>query len=81
MNFIIRAKTPADMIAIKDELNEQGIVPLGRFELVEDIVRLNKQTTEQTGSASYDYRTFVCRYGYCYLPYHRCYEKKRICDL
>ena len=51
-NFIIRAKTPADMIAIKDELSEQGIVPLGRFELVEDIVRLNEQTTEQSGSAS-----------------------------
>lgn len=52
MNFLIRAKTPADMIAIKDELNETGIVPLGRFELVEDIVRLNEQTTEQSGSAS-----------------------------
>ncbi len=52
MNFLIRAKTPTDMIAIKDELNEQGIVPLGQFELVEDIVRLNEQTTEQTGSAS-----------------------------
>ena len=52
MNFLIRAKTPADMISIKDELNEQGIVPLGQFELVEDIVRLNEQTTEQTGSAS-----------------------------
>ncbi|WP_254450207.1 ABC transporter ATP-binding protein/permease [Cohnella herbarum] len=52
INFIIRAKTPADMISIKDELNEDGIVPLGRFELVEDIVRLNKQTTEQSGSSS-----------------------------
>ncbi|MFJ7936289.1 ATP-binding cassette domain-containing protein [Sporosarcina sp. NPDC096371] len=52
MNFIVRAKTPAGMIAIKDELNEQGIVPLGQFELVEDIVRLNEQTTEQSGSAS-----------------------------
>ncbi|MFJ5621835.1 ATP-binding cassette domain-containing protein [Peribacillus loiseleuriae] len=52
MNFLIRAKTPTDMIAIKDELNEQGIVPLGQFELVEDIVRLNEQTTEQSGSAS-----------------------------
>lgn len=52
VNFLIRAKTPADMIAIKDELNEQGIVPLGQFELVEDIVRLNNQTTEQSGSAS-----------------------------
>lgn len=52
MNFLIRAKTPADMISIKDELNENGIVPLGRFELVEDIVRLNDQTTEQSGFAS-----------------------------
>lgn len=50
-NFTIRVKTPADMIAIKDELNTQGIVPLGRFELVEDMVRLNNQTTQQTGSA------------------------------
>lgn len=50
-NFNIRAKTPADMIAIKDELNAQGIVPLGRFELVEDMVRLNDQTTQQSGSA------------------------------
>lgn len=52
MNFLIRAETPADMISIKDELNETGIVPLGQFELVEDIVRLNDQTTEQSGSAS-----------------------------
>ena len=50
-NFVIRAKTPADMIAIKDELNAEGIVPLGRFELVEDMVRLNQQTTQQSGSA------------------------------
>lgn len=50
-NFTIRAKTPADMIALKDELNAQGIVPLGRFELVEDMVRLNDQTTKQSGSA------------------------------
>lgn len=50
-NFVIRAKTPADMIAIKDELNADGIVPLGRFELVEDMVRLNEQTTQQSGSA------------------------------
>lgn len=50
-NFSIRTKTPADMIAIKDELNADGIVPLGRFELVEDMVRLNNQTTEQSSSA------------------------------
>ncbi|WP_346886975.1 ABC transporter ATP-binding protein [Clostridium sp. UBA1056] len=52
INFLIRAKTPADMIALKDELNKSGIVPIGRFELVEDIVRLNSQTTGQSGSAS-----------------------------
>lgn len=52
MNFVIRAKTPADMISLKDELNKTGIVPLGQFELVEDMVRLNMQTNEQAGSAS-----------------------------
>jgi ABC-type lipoprotein export system ATPase subunit len=52
INFSIRAKTPANMISIKDELNGKGIVPLGRFELVEDMVRLNKQTTVQTGSST-----------------------------
>ncbi|WP_394918921.1 ATP-binding cassette domain-containing protein [uncultured Robinsoniella sp.] len=51
VNFSIRAKTPADMIAIKDELNADGIVPLGRFELVEDMVRLNQQTNQQSGAA------------------------------
>lgn len=51
-SFVIRAKTPADFISLKDELNKSGIVPLGRFELVEDIVRLNQQTAEQSGSAS-----------------------------
>lgn len=50
-NFTIRTKSPAEMIAIKDELNADGIVPLGRFELVEDMVRLNQQTTQQSGSA------------------------------
>lgn len=52
LDFFIRANTPADMIAIKDELNEKGIVPLGRFELLEDMVRLNDQSTQQSGSAS-----------------------------
>lgn len=51
-NFTLRAKTPADLISLKDELNKNGIVPLGRFELVEDIVRLNQQTAKQSGSAS-----------------------------
>lgn len=51
-NFTIRAKSPEAMISLKDELNKNGIVPLGQFELVEDMVRLNQQTTEQSGSAS-----------------------------
>lgn len=51
-SFLMRTKTANDMIKIKDELNEQGIVPIGRFELIEDMVRLNNQTTVQSGSAS-----------------------------
>ncbi|ELC8441395.1 ATP-binding cassette domain-containing protein [Clostridium perfringens] len=51
-NFVMRMKTPEDVIAVKDELNSQGIVPLGRFELIEDIVRLNAQTGEQSGVVS-----------------------------
>lgn len=52
LNFLIRAITPEDMITIKDELNAQGVVPLGRFELIEDIVRLNQKTGEQSTVAN-----------------------------
>ncbi len=51
INFLIRPKTPADMISIKDELFKQGIVPSGRFTVVEDLLKLNKQANEQSGSA------------------------------
>lgn len=51
-NFYIHAKTPEAMISLKDELNAAGIVPLGRFELVEDLVRLNHQTGSQSGAAN-----------------------------
>lgn len=51
-NFLMRAKSPADMIELKDELSSKGIVPLGQFELVEDMVRLNSQTTQQSGTAN-----------------------------
>ncbi|MEG2858210.1 MAG: macrolide ABC transporter ATP-binding protein/permease, partial [Clostridia bacterium] len=51
-DFTIRAKTPAELIAIKDELNASGIVPIGRFELIEDMVRLNEQTRNQSGYAT-----------------------------
>ncbi|WP_158584683.1 ATP-binding cassette domain-containing protein [Lachnotalea sp. AF33-28] len=50
-NFYIRCKTPADVISVKDELNAEGIVPLGRFELIEDMVRMNQQTAHQSGTA------------------------------
>jgi len=50
-NFSMRAKSPEDMISLKDELLANGIVPNGRFELVEDMVRLNDQAKEQSGSA------------------------------
>ncbi|MGO2099745.1 ATP-binding cassette domain-containing protein [Vagococcus salmoninarum] len=51
-NFIMRTNSPASLIAIKDELNSQGIVPLGNFEIVEDVVRLGQQSTEQTSSVN-----------------------------
>lgn len=47
-NFLIRAKTPKDTIEIKNELNKEGIVPLGRFELIEDLVKLNEQSENQS---------------------------------
>ena len=49
--FIIRAVSPEAMIEIKDELMKQGIVPLGRFQLIEGIIRLNSMSEEQSGSA------------------------------
>lgn len=43
-NFVVRAKDPKSLIEIKDEINAKGIVPIGLFELAEDIVKLNSQT-------------------------------------
>lgn len=51
-NFIMRTNSPESLIAIKDELNSQGIVPLGNFEILEDVVRLGQQSTEQTSSVN-----------------------------
>lgn len=48
--FILRTKSPKDLIAIKDEITAEGIVPMGNFEVVEDMVRLGEQSTEQTNS-------------------------------
>lgn len=52
MDFIIRAKNPEAMISLVDELNANGIVPIGQFELVEDIVRVNKDTTNQSSTVT-----------------------------
>lgn len=52
MAFSIRAKTPENLISIKNELTKKGINPLGRFELVEDMVRLQDQTNEQSNAAN-----------------------------
>ncbi|MFC7055518.1 FtsX-like permease family protein [Enterococcus alcedinis] len=48
LSFVVRAKTPQEMLAIRDELNQEGIVPSGHFEVVEDLVRLGDQSTTQT---------------------------------
>ncbi len=50
-SIVLRAKSPSDMISIKDDLLAEGIVPLGRFEMIEDIVRLQQQSTQQSGSS------------------------------
>ncbi len=51
ISFTMRAHSPVDMISLKDDLNRSGIVPLGRFELLEDIVRLDEQSSKQADSA------------------------------
>lgn len=43
-DFVLRTKNPNSLIEIKNEINAKGIVPIGQFELVEDIVNLNSQT-------------------------------------
>ncbi|WP_297637353.1 ABC transporter ATP-binding protein/permease [uncultured Clostridium sp.] len=43
-NFVIRAKNFKDLIEIKNELNAEGILPIGYFELIEDLVSLELQT-------------------------------------
>ncbi|MGL4570704.1 MAG: ATP-binding cassette domain-containing protein [Clostridium sp.] len=52
MNILMRAKTPKDMIDLKNEMNGNGIVPIGRFELLEDIVKVNSESAEQSSTAN-----------------------------
>lgn len=51
LNFLMRAKSPEAMISLKDELNKNGIVPIGNFEVVEDLVCLNAQSEKQSEAA------------------------------
>ncbi|MGX8833509.1 ATP-binding cassette domain-containing protein [Amedibacillus sp. YH-ame6] len=51
LDILIRAKSPKDMISLKDELNKEGIVPLGNFEVIEDLVRLSSQSKKQSKTA------------------------------
>ncbi|CAM3303865.1 ABC transporter ATP-binding protein/permease [Vagococcus fessus] len=46
-NFILRATTPQTLIELRDEMTSEGIVPLGNFEVVEDVVNLSEETDEQ----------------------------------
>lgn len=46
-NFILRATTPKTLIELRDEMTSEGIVPLGNFEVVEDVVNLSEETDEQ----------------------------------
>lgn len=48
----MRASSPYSLIEVRDELNAKGIVPLGRFELVEDLVKLSDQTGTQSAAAA-----------------------------
>lgn len=52
LSFFMRASSPYSLIEVRDELNAEGIVPLGRFELVEDLVKLSDQTGTQSAAAS-----------------------------
>ncbi len=44
VNFIMRARTPKALLEIRDELNAQGIVPTGYFELMEGLTDLEDDT-------------------------------------
>lgn len=52
LSFVLRANSPESMISLKNEFNKNGIVPMGRFELIEDIVKLNEITAVATSQAT-----------------------------
>ena len=50
VSFMMRVKDIKDIMPIVDELNKVGITPMGQFESVSDILRINDTTKEQSGA-------------------------------
>ena len=50
ISFKIRVKDIKDIMAIVNELNKEGITPMGEFETVSDILSINNITKEQSGA-------------------------------
>ena len=50
ISFMMRVKDIKDIMPIVDELNKVGITPMGQFESVSDILRINDTTKEQSGA-------------------------------
>lgn len=50
--FVLIGKSPEDTVSLADEISKTGIVPIGGFELIKDMVDLNKISSNQTNSAS-----------------------------
>lgn len=50
ISFKIRVKDIKDIMPIVEELNKEGITPMGEFESVRDILSINSTTKEQSGA-------------------------------
>lgn len=50
ISFTIRVKDIKDVMTIVDELSKEGLTPMGEFESVKDILKINTTTKEQSGS-------------------------------
>ncbi|WP_195987688.1 ABC transporter ATP-binding protein/permease [Clostridium sp. D53t1_180928_C8] len=50
ISFTIRVKDIKDIMDIVEELNKDGLTPMGEFETVQDILRISDSTKEQSSS-------------------------------
>lgn len=50
ISFRIRVKEVKDIMPIVKELEKDGLTPIGMFEMVKDILKINNTTKEQSGS-------------------------------